>query len=301
MQKQKTKKKGVTTQPRTRKKRALGMGLDALIPEIADRNRSTTDYLECAVEMIAPNPFQPRMRFSSEELAELAESIKAQGVIQPLIVRKTDNGYELVTGERRLRASKMAGLDQVPVVVKLITDTQMLEMSIVENIQRQNLNPMEEAEAYHRLMTEFDLTQDQAARRVGKSRPAVANFLRLRQLPEQIKASLLDRTLSMGHARALLGTENAAQQLAVWQAVKAREMSVRDTEKLVRRLKTAGQKPPTPSRDSEQTYYASLAEDLARRFGTKVQIRRRGQRGKVEITFYNDDDLDRLLNLLSSE
>ncbi len=276
------------------------MGLDALIPDIATSNRPTTDFFECAIELIQPNPFQPRMRFSSEELAELAESIRTQGVIQPLVVRKTDTGYELITGERRLRASKMAGLDQVPVVVKTVSDTQMLEMSIVENIQRQNLNPIEEAEAYHRLVTEFNLTQDQAARRVGKSRPAVANFLRLRQLPEQIKASLLDRTLSMGHARALLGTENSAQQLAVWQAVKARELSVRDTEKLVRRLKKAGRKPPAPSRDSEQTYFASLADDLSRRFGTKVQIRRRGQKGKVEIAFYNDDDLDRLLNLLTA-
>jgi ParB family chromosome partitioning protein len=277
------------------------MGLDALIPEIEPGDRPSADFIECAIEMIQPNPFQPRMHFSAEELAELAESIKAQGVIQPLVVRRTDNGYELVTGERRLRASKMAGLAQVPVVVKKIADGQMLEMSIVENIQRQNLNPMEEAEAYHRLMSEFDLTQDQAARRVGKSRPAVANFLRLRQLPEQIKASLMDRTLSMGHARALLGTENSAQQIAVWQAVKTRELSVRETEKLVRRLKKAGRQQPAPTRDSEQTYFADLAENLSRRFGTKVQIRRRGQRGKVEIAFYSDDDLDRLLNLLASE
>ena len=300
MQKQKTKTKRAA-QPRARKKRALGMGLDALIPEMEPSGRPSADFLECEVEMIQPNPFQPRMRFAADELAELADSIKAQGVIQTLIVRKTDSGYELVTGERRLRASKMAGLKRVPVVVKAISDTQMLEMSIVENIQRQNLNPLEEAEAYHRLMSEFSLTQDQAAQRVGKSRPAVANFLRLRQLPQQIKASLMDRTLSMGHARALLGTDNAAQQLAVWQAVISRELSVRDTEKLVKRLKKGGTRSPSPSKRSEQTYFVHLEEDLARRFGTKVRIRRRGQKGKVEIAFYNDDDLDRLLNLLTAD
>jgi ParB family chromosome partitioning protein len=298
MQKKKTKAPG-TARPRPRKKRALGMGLDALIPEIEPSDQPTSDFFECAISIIQPNPLQPRMRFGADELAELAESIKAQGVIQPLVVRKTGNGYELVTGERRLRASKMAGLDQVPVVVKMISDAQMLEMSIVENIQRQNLNPIEEAEAYYRLMTEFNLTQDQAAQRVGKSRPAVANFLRLRHLPEQIKDSLMDNTLSMGHARALLGAENQAQQLAVWQAIKTRALSVRDTEKMVRRLKKTARKPSKPAIDSEQAYFLNLEEDLSRRFGTKVQIRRRGQKGKVEITFYNDDDLDRLLNLLT--
>ena len=276
------------------------MGLDALIPEIEPTDRTASDFFECEIDMIQPNPFQPRMRFATEELAELAESIKEQGVIQPLVVRKTDSGYELVTGERRLRASRMAGLDQVPVVVKMISDAQMLEMSIVENIQRQNLNPIEEAEAYYRLMTEFNLTQDQAAQRVGKSRPAVANFLRLRHLPEQIKDSLMDGTLSMGHARALLGAENQAQQLAAWQAIKTKDLSVRDTEKMIRRFKKAGKKGPVPNLDSEQAYFINLEEDLSRRFGTKVQIRRSGKKGRVEIAFYSDDNLDRLLNLLTA-
>jgi ParB family chromosome partitioning protein len=300
MQKQTT-KKNTGSQPRKRIKRALGMGLDALIPEVEPIDRPSTDFLQCAIELIQPNPFQPRTRFAPEELAELADSIKEQGVIQPLVVRRADSGYELVTGERRLRAAKMAGLTRVPVVIKKISDTQMLEMSIVENIQRQDLNPMEEAEAYHRLMTEFELTQEQAARRVGKSRPAVANFLRLRHLPEQIKTSLLDRTLSMGHARALLGAESPAQQLAVWQAVMTKALSVRDTEKLVKRLKRDKKKSKSTHRDSDQVYFASLEDNLSRRFGTKVQIRRHGQKGRVEIAFFSDDDLDRLLRLLTSE
>ncbi len=168
------------------KKIALGRGLDALIPGIDTVEDRSKEYFQCDIELIRPNRFQPRLRFSDDELEELSRSIKEHGIIQPLLVREDDNGYELATGERRLRAAKIAGLSHVPVVVKNITDSDLLEMSIVENIQREDLNPMEEAEAYNMLITEFDLTQDQVAVRVGKSRSAVANFLRLRQLPEQI-------------------------------------------------------------------------------------------------------------------
>jgi ParB family chromosome partitioning protein len=228
----------------------------------------------------------------------MARSIRQQGIIQPLLVRKDNNGYELIAGERRLRAAKKAGLKQVPVLVKTITDTDMLEMSIVENVQRSNLNPIEEAEAYHRLITEFGLTQDQAADRVGKSRSAVANFLRLRQLPEQIKGSIMDGDLSMGHARALLGTATSAQQNSVFRAIIAKGFSVRETERLIKRLKAEKEKPKKPISSSEQRYFSDVADDLSGRFGTKVQIKRRGQKGRVEIEFYSNDDLDRLLSLL---
>ncbi|MCK5193882.1 MAG: ParB/RepB/Spo0J family partition protein, partial [Desulfobulbaceae bacterium] len=204
----------------------------------------------------------------------------------------------LATGERRLRAAKNAGLSHVPVVVKNITDSDLLEMSIVENIQREDLNPMEEAEAYNMLIAEFDLTQDQVAVRVGKSRSAVANFLRLRQLPEQIKISIIDGALSMGHARALLGAKTSAQQNAVWRSVISKGLSVRETENLIKRLKSEEIKPKESSPSSEQRYLLSLAEDLSRHFGTQVQIKRRGQTGTVEIKFYSNDDLDRLLSLL---
>lgn len=301
MQKRKAPPK-TDAQARPRKKQALGMGLGALIPEIDSLGTPPAkEYLQCDVALIQPNRYQPRLRFPEEDLAELADSIRAQGVIQPLLVRKADSGYELVTGERRLRASKLAGLTRVPIVVKALTDAQLLEMSIVENIQRENLNPIEEAEAYHRLITEFKLTQEETARRVGKSRPAVANFLRLRQLPEPIKAGLMDGRLSMGHARALLGIESAAQQQAAWQAILAKGLSVRETEKLIQRLKAERKKSRKGSRGSDQIYFASLAEELSRRFGTKVQIKRRGKRGKVEIDFYTDDDLDRLLRVLNPE
>ena len=174
----------------------------------------------------------------------------------------------------------------------------MLVMSIVENVQRQDLNPLEEAEAYYQLITEFDLTQDQAAERIGKSRSAIANFLRLRQLPDPIKASLTDGTLTMGHARALLGAETSAQQNAAWRAIVSKGLSVREAERLINRLKAATKKPQKPTADSEQRYFLSLAEELSRRFGTQVQIKRHGQKGTVAIKFFSDDDLDRLLSLL---
>lgn len=280
------------------KKIALGRGLDALIPGIDTVEDRSKEYFQCDIELIRPNRFQPRLRFSDDELEELSRSIKEHGIIQPLLVREDDNGYELATGERRLRAAKNAGLSHVPVVVKNITDSDLLEMSIVENIQREDLNPMEEAEAYNMLITEFDLTQDQVAVRVGKSRSAVANFLRLRQLPEQIKISIIDGALSMGHARALLGAKTSAQQNAAWRSVISKGLSVRETENLIKRLKSEEIKPKESSPSSEQRYLLSLAEDLSRHFGTQVQIKRRGQTGTVEIKFYSNDDLDRLLSLL---
>jgi len=284
--------------PARRKKVALGRGLGALIPEIEESDERPRDFFYCDITLIRPNRFQPRLQFPKDELDELSQSIKEQGILQPLLVREEDDGYELIAGERRLRAAKKAGLAQVPVVIKRIGDSKLLELSIVENIQRANFNPIEESEAYHRLITEFNLTQDQAATRVGKSRSAIANFLRLRQLPEQIKASILDASLTMGHARALLGIENSAQQLAAWRAVVKKGLSVRETENLIRSLKDEKKKPKAARKSSEDLYLMGLAEDLSRHFGTKIMIKKRGQRGKVEIEFYSNDDLDRLIQRL---
>ena len=287
-----------------RKKMALGRGLGALIPDVETAQDKPGDYFFCDIDLIRPNRFQPRQHFANEDLNELRDSIKEQGILQPLLVRKDENGYELIAGERRLRAARLAGLAQVPVVMKKISDSQLLEMSIVENIQRENFNPIEEADAYHRLIAEFNLTQDQAANRVGKSRSAVANFLRLRQLPDAIKESIREGTLSMGHARALLGITAADQQLATWRAVVAKSLSVRQTEELIRRLKSQKRRPKisadTSVATSEDRYFSDMAQDLSRYFGTKVLIRKSGQRGKVEIEFYSDDDLDRLIGLLKS-
>ncbi len=284
---------------RKTKKVALGKGLGALIPDIRADRETPKDFFYCQISQIRPNRYQPRKQFQESELAALSASIKEQGIIQPLIIRRNEGGYELVAGERRLRAAKLAGYKEVPCVIKNLTETQLLEMSLVENIQRENLNPMEEADAYHRLMDEFSMTQEAVAARVGKSRPAVANFLRLRQLPQSIKKSIIEGILSMGHARALLGANTKAQQLTAWRTVVARGLSVRETESLVNRLKKVTGPKKKPKQDSEDTYLTNVAADLSRSFGTKVQIRRRGQKGKVEIEFYSNDDLDRLLQLLN--
>lgn len=285
----------MTVPPKKKRRPALGRGLDSLIPQTPQETASS-DYLMCDVDDIRPNRFQPRVKFPKEELQELSASIKTQGVIQPLLVRKDGAGYELVAGERRLRASKMAGLLQVPIIIKDIDDKQMLELSIIENIQRENLNPLEEAEAYHRLITEFHITQEEASLRVGKSRSAVANILRLRQLPEPVKAAIMDNLLSMGHARALLGADTTAHQNAALRAILTGSLSVRQTEALIKRMKSSKKPPRTPLPNSNAIYFKGLEDELSRQFGTGVRINRQGKKGKVEIDFYSDDDLDRLLN-----
>lgn len=286
-------------QVKKRKKLALGKGLGALIPDISAAGDMEADYFYCQVSLIRPNRYQPRKKFKEKELAALSASIKEQGIIQPLLIRRLDDGYELVAGERRLRAAKLAGYQDVPCVIKDLTEKQLLEMSLVENIQRENLNPMEESDAYHCLITEFELTQEETAIHVGKSRSAVANFLRLRQLPESIKESIVDGVLSMGHARALLGISNKAQQSAIWRAVVAKGLSVRETESLVNRLKKESGDSRKRKEGSDEIYFTNISEELSRNFGTKVKIRRRGQKGKVEIEFYSNEDLDRLLHLLN--
>ena len=258
----------------------------------------TGKYFHCDIESIRPNPYQPRTHFSQNETEELSQSIRQQGIIQPLLVRNSNGSYELVAGERRLRAAKMAGLDHVPVLLRDVSDSDMLLMSIIENIQRQNLNAMEEAEAYYRLMSEFHLSQEQVAKKVGKSRPAVTNMLRLRKLPQDIKNLIADGTLSTGHARALLVTETPRLMREACETVISKELSVRETENLIRRLKKQEAKPRKNA--SREVYFSDMAAELSRCLGTKVQIRHRGQKGKIEIEFYSNDDLDRLINLFSA-
>ncbi len=286
--------------PALKKRAALGRGLDSLIPITPELPAAGKEgaYFMCDSDLIRPNPYQPRIHFSDDELTDLSASIREQGILQPLLVRKNAAGFELIAGERRLRASKMAGLRQVPVVVKDISDKEMLEMSIIENIQREALNPLEEAEAYHRLMTEFEMTQEQAARRVGKSRPAVANMLRLRQLPQAIKESINDGTLTMGHARAILAVEVPARQKAVWREVVSKGLSVRQTESLAKKSKTRKKPAGHGPAASDNIYFNSLAEELSRQYGTRVQIVRHGKKGRVEIDFFSDEDLDRLISIL---
>ena len=295
----------MTTTAKSRKKKGLGRGLSALIPEsslqLDEPVGTSPEFFRCEIHRITPNRYQPRHTFSDAELSELSASIQEQGIIQPLMVRPAESGaFELVAGERRLRAAKLAGLESVPVVIREISDAKLLELAIVENIQRENLNPIEEADAYHRLMELFDLTQEEMAAKVGKSRPAVANFLRLRQLPPEIKACIQDGRLSMGHSRALLGTDNPLTQKEAFRTVLEKGLSVRQTEDLVRRLKSEGtapeKEPQAPS--TYQLQLDTIAERLTHRFGSKVQINKRGKKGKLEIEFYGDEDFNRLLTLL---
>lgn len=283
------------------RRRGLGRGLDALIPETtpqADRLR------EVPLEAISPNPMQPRTHFAEDELQELAASIREMGLIQPLIVQlaPTEPGqaerYRLITGERRWRAARMAGLTSVPVVVKDATPQEMLELALVENIQRADLNPLEEAAAYQQLADEFGLTQDKIAERVGRSRTSVANTIRLLRLPEEVRAGLLNGDISEGHARALLMLEDADEQVLAYRTVQRRSLSVRKTEELVRRLQNPPEEAPHRSRRTPET--EALERRLRDTLGTKVELFRSRKGGRVVIHFYSEDDLQALLDRLDT-
>jgi ParB family chromosome partitioning protein len=284
------------------KKQVLGRGLDALIPDVGKSDLGPERFFYCDINAIRPNPYQPRRTFSDQELTGLSNSIKEKGIIQPLVVRMVPSGYELIVGERRWRAARLAGIKQVPVVVKEAAGAEMVETALVENLQRTDLNPLEKADAYYRLIEEFGLTQQEVAKRVGQDRSTVANFLRLRNLPKPIQADIVNNTLSMGHARALLAAENPAQQKEAWRRIVSENLSVRAAEALIKRLK--GRKPKAPprlkDRTSEAVYMDSLADDLTRHLGSRVRITWRRNRGKVEIEFYSNEDLERLISRLKT-
>jgi ParB family chromosome partitioning protein len=283
------------------KKQVLGRGLDVLIPGVEVSDLGSSDFFYCDVDAIRPNPYQPRRVFAEEELKHLADSIRSSGVLQPLMVRPASSGYELIVGERRWRSARLAGLKKVPVVVKDVSAAEMLELALVENIQREDLNPMEKAEAYHRLMAEFGLTQEKTAKRLGQDRSTVANFLRLRGLPKEIQDDIVSNTLTMGHARALLGAETKSQQKTAWRQIVTKQLSVRAAEALVKRLKTKeGKTKQSKHASSEDIYFQSVADDLTRLLGTKVRIVRTGKAGKLEIEFYGNDDLGRLVDRLKA-
>ncbi len=283
------------------RKQVLGRGLDVLIPDVDSSKFGSSDFFYCDIDTIRANPYQPRRVFAKQELKALSDSIKANGVIQPLIVRSVSGGYELIVGERRWRSCHMAGLKRVPVVVRDVSAREMLEMALIENTHREDLNPLEKAEAYYRLMDEFGLTQEKVAKRVGQNRSTVANFLRLRSLPGEIRDDIVNNTLSMGHARALLGAETPAQQRVVWRQIVSKNLSVRAAETLIKKLKTGESgKHQSGASSSEDVYLQSVADDLTQLFATKVRIVRRGKKGRLEIEFYGNEDLDRLVTRLKA-
>ncbi len=282
-------------------KRGLGKGLGALIPQGSVFTGGRT-IVNIEIGNVVPSPRQPRTRFPKESLHELAESIKAQGIIEPILTRMRDGKYELIAGERRLRAAKMAGITAIPAIVKDFTDEQALEISLIENLQREDLNAMDEAEGYSRLASEFGLTQEDIAGRVGKDRSTVTNMIRLLSLPKQIKDSLRKEEITVGHARPLLAVEEADKQLHFWREIVKRNLSVRDTEILVTgkeekpKIKKGGRKRAF----TQNAELNALIEQLTEHLATKVKIFGTPDRGRIEIEYYSKEDLERLLELITS-
>jgi len=291
-------------------KRALGRGLSALIPQAALGTTAGAVSVSGAlpegsgvqrlpVDAIRRDHQQPRKQFDEARLHELAESIKAQGMIQPVLVRRAGNEYQLIAGERRWRAAQLAGLSAVPAIVREATDAQAFELALVENLQRADLNPIEEAEGYRRLVDEYHLTQEQVSQRVGKDRSTVANALRLLGLPDEVKQLLAQGALDMGHARALLGAPKVSVMVSLAEKVAEERLSVRETERLVRSTREDGKAPARGEKAAPKASPAARAmvDELQRLFGTKVHLHDRGGKGSVEIEFFSYEDLDRLLSL----
>ena len=276
------------------KRPALGRGLSALIP---DAPASLDAPTEIDLDLLTPNAFQPRVQFDEGRLDELAQSIRAHGIIQPILVRRRGPTYEIIAGERRWRAAQRAGLLRVPVIVRDVPDEKLLEVALIENVQREDLNPIDEAQAYRRLSEEFHLTQDGIAAAVGKDRSSIANYLRLLKLPEEVQADVARGALSMGHARAVLGLEAADAQVKAAREVVDRGLSVRETEALVRRLAAPPRAPATPPPGDVHTRLAE--EKLRFTLGTRVRIVRKGSGGRIEIEFVSEDELNRLYETLT--
>lgn len=277
------------------KRKALGKGLSALIPEAQHYDTGEEGFFQCPIESIEPNPYQPRLDFSNIDLEELVQSIKEKGVITPILVSKIENGYRLIAGERRWRAAQKAGLERIPVVIRETTPIESLELAIIENIHRKDLNPIEEALAYKRWLDDTQTTQDILAKKVGKERSTITNLLRLLSLPESIQKDLIEGRLSMGHARVLAGLKSPAEQTNIKNIIIKKALSVRQTEALIKKMHAEGPKKKLTEKDD---YLVSLSDNLKRFLGTKVEIKKKGKKGSINIYFYSDEELNRLLELL---
>ncbi|GAA5346724.1 ParB/RepB/Spo0J family partition protein [Planifilum fimeticola] len=278
----------------------LGKGLGALLPSVDVTEDDIVNEVD--ISELRANPYQPRKQFDPDSLEELAESIKEHGIIQPLVVRKSIHGYEIVAGERRFRAGKKAGLTKVPVVIRDFTDEQMMEIALIENLQREDLNPMEIANAYKKLMDHFSMTQEELAARVGKSRPHVANFLRLLQLPSAIQEDVSRGTLSMGHARALLGVKEPDVQMKLAEKVKREGASVRQLEEWIQQINQNGIKKKKPKKvEKVEPQIKRYEEMLQETFNTPVRIRHGKRKGKIEIEYFSQSELERLVELLQRD
>ncbi len=290
-------------------KKGLGRGLQALIPDIRSSQEAKLDnQLESSqgvqqlpVNKVKPRKDQPRRHFSEEKIAELAQSIQEHGVIQPIVVRKNQTGYEIVAGERRWRACKIAGLTEIPVIIKNVEEVVINELALIENLQRENLNPIEEAIAFQKLVNQFKVTQEQLAQRLGKSRPYIANALRLNNLPAEIQQQVASGELTAGHVRPLLIIKNKAQQITLAAQIVKKGLSVRQTEELVKSLEQNMEKPGEDNsnkKNANSPILGQVEDKLRSRFGTAVKIKAQGNKGKIEIAYYDDDDFNRILELV---
>jgi ParB family chromosome partitioning protein len=279
------------------KRKALGKGLSALIPEADQVMGADQAFFQCPLEAIEPNPYQPRQDLHEEEMQELINSVKEKGVITPLLVSKTSNGYQLIAGERRWRAALKAGLERVPVVVRETSPVESLELALIENIHRKDLNPLEEALAYQRWLEDTGGTQESLAGKLGRERSTITNTLRLLSLPSSIQKDLMESRLSMGHARVLAGLKGSEEQKALRDLIFKKGFSVRQAEEWAKRKKGAAR--PRKKRGEDEHYFQSLADHLKRSLSTRVDIKRKGKGGSIIIHYYSDQDLDRLLDRLS--
>ena len=280
------------------KRMALGKGLGALLPEFGQGEPKTLLY--CGIEEIVPNRSQPRKHFDESRLQELAESIKEKGILEPLIVRRIEQGYELIVGERRWRAAQRAGLKEVPVLVKEAEGREALELSLIENLQRENLNPVEEAEAFKRLTEEFNVSQGELATRLGKDRTTITNALRLLKLPLEVRNQLLQNRITSGHARAILSLETKEKQKELCSRIIQKGLSVREAEAIAKRWSEKPKKkgPSDRRRGELESQLNSLQDSLREYLGTKVRITPNGKRGKIEIEYYSHEDLQRMVEAI---
>jgi len=278
------------------KRPALGKGIGALLTSATQEGGRK--YFLCPIEELRPHSKQPRKTFNDEKMTELVASVREKGIIQPLVVRRQEDHYQIIAGERRWRASQKAGLREVPVVIQDVSEDWALEMALIENIQREDLNAIEEAEAYRSLIDGFDLSQDEVAKRVGKDRSSVANALRLLRLPGKVRDDVVAAVLTMGHARALLSLEEDEDILEAREQVVQKRLSVRETEALVKKIKSFGRAPKLKGKKENDPQLVHLAGELKRALGTQVKITAKGKGGKIEISYFSPQDLDRLLEVL---
>lgn len=273
-------------------KRGLGRGLQALIPDIDEDSTKGVENIK--ISDIEPNQFQPRKHFDDESLRELSNSIKEHGIIQPIIVRKVDFGYQIVAGERRWRAAKLAGLKEIPAIIKDFDDQKVMEIALIENLQREDLNPIDEAKAYKSLMEQFNLTQEEISKRVGKSRSAIANSIRLLNLDEKVQNMLMEGKITTGHAKVILAVQDADKQNIIANKIVDKNLNVRETENLIKEVTS----PKKKKRQINDIYIKEIEDNFCRFFGTKVKIIPGKNKGKIMIEYYGEEDLSRLTELI---